>query len=147
MRTHRRHIDDEHRTGLLLMEVLAAAALLGVVLAIVVPVLASVTAIRDEASRRQQAQLEVANVMEQISHRHRAGETVAAIAPTIAMARSTSESLPQAQLAVESHAAEGISGAVEVALKLTWVADSGRKAAPVELRAYFVEPVTTEGAP
>lgn len=142
-----RHAPDRRRTGLLLMEVLAAAALLGIVLAIAVPVMASVAAIRAEASRRQQAQFEIGNLMEQIAQRHRAGETVAAIAPTIAMAASMTESLPQAQLTVESSAAAGLPDVFEVALKLTWVADSGRTAAPIELRAFFVERAGGEGAP
>jgi Tfp pilus assembly protein PilE len=141
------HTAGLRRRGLLLMEILAAVALLGVVLAIGVPMLASVAVIRTEAGCRQQAQLEIANLMEQIAQRHRQGETVADIAPTIALSSTATESLPRAKLAAETSAAAGLPDAVEVALKLTWVADSGGTSAPVELHAFFVEHGGGESAP
>lgn len=135
------------RRGALLMETMAAAALFAVVLAIAVPVIASVAAIRQEADHRQSAQLAVANALELMAARHRLGEAVAAVAPTIQLADVTAAALPNPEFRIVVEDWEGVPRGVQVSASLSWLAESGRRAAPVQLTAGFIEDAPREAAP
>ena len=64
----------------------------------------------------------------------------------MSLARLISEAL-RTRFQCEVDATPNPEYAFELALKLTWVADSGRTAAPIELRAFFVERAGGEGTP
>jgi hypothetical protein len=135
------------RRGALLLELVAAAALFGVVLTIAVPVITSVAAIREASLHRQLAQIELANVMEQIAARHRAGESVAAVAPSITLAPELAAVLSDAQLTVELSPWDDVPEGVRVRAQLTWTTDAHQPAAPVEVLAFFVDRAVAEAAP
>jgi type II secretory pathway pseudopilin PulG len=119
------------------MELIAAMALFGVVLTIAVPVVTGVAAVRNEAHRSQVAQIELGNIMEQLAARRRAGESVAAIAPTLALAPEAAAGLPDARLSVTVTAQNDVPRSTLVIARLTWTTDSGRPAAPAELCVFF----------
>jgi hypothetical protein len=135
------------RAGALLAELAAAVALFSIVLAIVVPVIGSVTAIREETHRRQLARIELANVMERLAAAHRAGQTLRASADDVRISTELQALLPDAALAVDIAAADDLSGCSRVAARLTWRNESGRPAAPAELTAFFIERAAQESAP
>jgi len=135
------------RRGALLMELIAAMALFGIVLTIAVPVVTSVAALRDETHRRQIAQVELGNLFEQIAARHRQGESVADIAPTLQLAAEAAAQLPDAKLTIETAAPTEALPTTLVTARLQWTIGAGRTAAPAELSACFGAPAAQEDAP
>lgn len=124
------------RRGALLAEVVAAAALLSVVLAMVVPVLTGVAAVRDDARQRQLAQLQLSNLMEELALRRAAGEPLATAAGELSLPPSVTAALRDGRLEVAIAAVSDQPGCVQVTARLHWTSDAGEPATPAELHLY-----------
>ena len=135
------------RCGALLMELIAAMALFGVVLTIAVPVVTSVSSVREESRRRQLAQVELGNLMEQVAARHRAGDSIIEFAPALPLTVEAAASLPDARLTIEATPQNDAVPSILVTARLRWTTASGRTSAPAELSACFTERVSKEAAP
>jgi type II secretory pathway pseudopilin PulG len=135
------------RCGTMLLELIAAMALFGVVLTIAVPVVTNVAAVREESRRRQIAQLELGNIMEQIAARRLAGESTAAAARLIALSPQTASQLPAARLTVDAAEESGTPRSTLITARLVWTMNTGRAAAPAELCAFFRERAAGEVTP
>lgn len=135
------------RLGTTLMEIAAATALFGIVLTIAVPIIGSVTAIREQTQRRECAQIELANIMEQVAADHRAGESLRMSADRAELSKETAALLPEADLAMDVATAGDLAGNMRVTARLTWTGPAEQPVAPVELTAFFVDRSSPEAAP
>ena len=135
------------RAGALLMELMAATALFGIVLALAVPIIGSVGAIRAQTHQRQFARIELANVMERIAAGHRAGVPLQAASDEVQLSPEAAELLPEADLAIDVTRDDELSGSMRVKARLSWTGEGEQAAAPVELTAFFVEAVDEEAVP
>jgi hypothetical protein len=121
-------------------EVLAAAALLSVVTAIVLPIVSGVAAAREEAARRHLAVLEVANIMEQIAAlRHRGDLTDDALS-TLSLPEDVARQFDQPELSMQLEEPAGTPAARELSVSLSWVNAAGERVAPVRVTTFVHEP-------
>jgi hypothetical protein len=121
-------------------EVLAAAALMSVVTAIVLPIVSSVAAAREESARRHLAVLEVANIMEQIAAlRHKSALEDDAL-NSLALPDTAARQFDQPELSVQLAEPAGTPPARELSVSLSWLNAAGERVEPVRVTAFLYEP-------
>ncbi len=126
------------RRGSLLAEVTMSTVLLVIIMGMTVKVLGWVALERRAADRREQAVVEVANLMERLAA-HPYDEVTPELARQYAAPARTAGSLPDAELKVdiaESQPGAGRS-AKRIAIQLRWRDRSGEWAAPVRLTSWI----------
>lgn len=123
------------RRGFTLLELLAAAVMIGAMLAMVLPLLGWVAAERRAVARRERAALEASNLMERIAARpweaisneelgrERLGEAAARV-------------LPHASLGVEVAELDGPPAAKRVAITIRWDDRPGVASSSLRLSAF-----------
>jgi type II secretory pathway pseudopilin PulG len=126
----------DRRRGITLVEVVASAALLTVLLAVLAHVLVIVAMQRRSGNRRLLAVEEVANVMERIALRQY-DELQADQPPEIPLSDEALRSLPGAALTIDV-SPEGTQPPLgkRVTVQLTWENRSGQTNRPVRLSAW-----------
>jgi prepilin-type N-terminal cleavage/methylation domain-containing protein len=127
-------IRSRHR-GFTLVELLAAAAMVGVVLAVMVPVIGWAAAERRAVARRERAMLEAANVLERLAERPWDRITNEDL-KRVQLSESASAALPGASLRVEVAEIAGPPEAKRVRVAIRWRDRPGVDAAPVRLSAF-----------
>lgn len=127
------------RRGALLMECIAATALFGILLTIVVPVVTGIGSVREAARQQQVANIQLGNVLERIAARRQRGDGVREAAAAVQSSMESSALLPDARLVMDVAEETDAVGAVRVSTRLTWPSGEGRPDASAELHAYFVD--------
>lgn len=120
-------------------EVLAAAALMSVVTVIALPIVSSVAAVREESVKRNQAVIEVANVMERVAALRRSGPVSVAELGSLTVSDSITDLLDDHQLAITLGEPGGTPPARELTVSLSWRNDAGDRVAPVTVTAFVYE--------
>lgn len=126
------------RRGSLLVEVTMSSVLLVIVMVLTVKVLGWVALERRGVERREQAVLEVANLMERVTARPYDAVTPG-LARELAETARAAESLPDADLKIdiaESQPGAGRS-AKRIAIQLRWRDQSGEWTGPVHLTSWI----------
>jgi hypothetical protein len=129
------------RRGSLLAEVAISSIMLVIIMGMTVKTLAWVALERKAAERREQALLEVGNVMERLAARP-FDEVTPELATRCALSPSASDRLPGAKLEVdvsESHPDAGRS-VKRIAIELRWRGGGDELAAPVRLTSWIERP-------
>lgn len=124
-----------NRAGYHLMEVIAAASLLAVIMLVTVPSLRWVAAGRRDAAQRQLAAQELANVMERVMARDWSALTPESVA-TEELSAEAKARLPGSEFKVSVVAAGESPPAKRVTAELRWNDATGRTMAPVRLTAW-----------
>lgn len=120
-------------------EVLAATALMSVVAAIVLPMVAGVAAVREEAAQRQIAVLEVANVLERIASIRRNQALTDELLSGVSLPEDAARQFDDPQLSVVIAEPAGSPPARELRVSLSWRNDAGERVAPVAVTAFLYE--------
>ncbi len=119
------------RHGLTMMELIASAALIGVVLLTVLPTLGSVTRVRRESAQRQLAVREVGNVLERIAAARLSGRLSPEYFDSLAVSPAVAASLTDSRLQVKRVDVAGPPAAKQVIVSLAWTNDAGAAVIPV----------------
>ncbi|MGO9465363.1 MAG: hypothetical protein ACLQIB_08380 [Isosphaeraceae bacterium] len=127
-----------HRRGSLLAEVTMSTVLLVIIMGMTVKVLGWVALERRAAERREQAVVEVANLMERLAA-HPYDEVTPELAREYAAPARTARSLPEADLKVDITKSQPGAGrsAKRIAIQLRWRDRGGEWAAPVRLTSWI----------
>jgi hypothetical protein len=118
----------------MLAELAITIVLLMIAMTLVVKILGWMAHERRSADRREQAVLEVANLMERITA-HAFEEVTPELARGMSLSEPARQSLPDPELSVEVNAAEGARtpAAKRIAIRLRWRGATGEWEAPVRL--------------
>jgi type II secretory pathway pseudopilin PulG len=120
-------------------EVLAAAALMSVVTVIALPIVSSVAAVREESAKRNQAVIEVANVMERVAALRRSGPVTAADLDSLTVSDSIADLLDESQLEITLSEPAGTPPSRELTVSLSWLNDAGDRVSPATVTAFLYE--------
>lgn len=137
----RRRLRDSgyrRRGGFTLMEVLVAAAVIGSLFLVTIPLLSRIRAVRQEAERRMLAGQETANLMEAVAALAQQGELTREALDGL-MLSSAAERLPDAAVDVEMAPAEAPFFGRQITVTVTWTSDAGPPAVATSLTAWFPE--------
>lgn len=135
MNSRERMAGRDHRRGFSLMEIIAAAGLLSVIMLVTVPSLRWVAAGRRDAAQRQLASQELANVMERVLARESSALTPEAVA-TEELSAEAKARLPGGELKVTVTATDDSPPAKRVTAELRWNDATGQSMAPMRLTAW-----------
>jgi hypothetical protein len=113
------------------MELVASAALIGVVLFTVLPTLGSVTRMQHESAQRQLAVREVGNVLERIAAARLSGRLSPEFLDSLAVSPAVAASLTDSRLQVRLADIAGPPVAKQVIVSLAWTNDAGAVVIPV----------------
>jgi hypothetical protein len=114
---------------------LAAAAMVGVVLAVMVPVIGWAAAERRAVARRERAMLEAANLMERLAPRP--WETITRDElKGVRLSESAAAALPGAELTIDVAEIARPPAAKRIGVAIRWRERPGVDAAPVRLSAF-----------
>lgn len=121
-------------------ELVAAAALMGVVLFTTVPMLSSITRMHRDSAQRQLAVREVGNLLEHVAAARLADTLTPDDFNRLAVSHSAAQSLTNHRLAVAFADFPGPPAAQQVTVSLTWTNDAGEEVVPVEVTMFLHEP-------
>ncbi len=119
------------RDGFTMLELTVAAALLGTVFVVTVPLLKHVRVSRDAAEQQSVAQQEAANIMERLAVHGSSG----AQDEMITLSPEAASHLPDGAVTITR--APIVEGLQQVTLRVTWSNAVGNRPAPVTLTAWF----------
>jgi type II secretory pathway pseudopilin PulG len=114
---------------------LAAAAMIGVVLAVMLPMLGWAAAERRAVARRERAALEAANLMERLAARPWDRLTTEGLKRE-PLSEAAASALPDANLAIEVVEVAGPPASKRIRVAIRWRDRPGVDAAPVRLSAF-----------
>ncbi|MCA9075145.1 MAG: hypothetical protein KDA93_08935 [Planctomycetaceae bacterium] len=119
------------RSGFTLVELAAAAGLLGTVLLVTIPIVKHVRTSRDAAGQQFLAQQETANIMERLAIDPSANKTD----ETINISPEVANLLPDAEVTITRQLGED--GLQQITVLLSWANEAGERSLPVTLTAWF----------
>ncbi len=120
-----------------MLELTAAAAVLGTVFLVAIPLLSRVRDTREDARRRFIAQQEAANVMERLSLRAADGTLDDAVIQERTVSPETEAVLHDVDVSVTREEQPDDVGNVRVTVAISWLNNVGERTAPVSLDAWF----------
>jgi type II secretory pathway pseudopilin PulG len=123
------------RPGTTLVEIVVAGILLGTVMSIAVPALSWVVRERRAADRRQQATLEVENLMEQFTARSW-DEITQQTAANLELPDQVTQQLPEASLSCTVDSKPETPDSRRIHIELAWSNRKGQTLAPVRLTTW-----------
>ena len=127
------------RRGTTTVEVVVAGILLGTVMSIAVPALSWVVHERRAADRRQQATLEVENLMEHIAARGW-DEITQQTATKLKLPEQVSQQLPESSLSCTVNSKPNEPDSKRIHIELAWSNRKGQTLAPVRLTTWVYRP-------
>jgi type II secretory pathway pseudopilin PulG len=127
------------RSGVTMLELVAAIALFSTVTVLVVPVLGRVATVRDEAAAHETAVLEAANLMERLAKLSARRELTNADLESLALSDATGNSLVSPQLDVTLGEPEGEPASRRLTVAVSWENSAGQRGAPVTVTRYLYE--------
>jgi Tfp pilus assembly protein PilV len=122
-----------------MLEVLAAIALFSAVALLVVPLLARVAAVRDEAADHETALLAAANVMERLAAMSAGRELTQADFDTQRLSTAAAAKILAPDLKLTLSEPEGSPPARRLTVAVSWENGAGQRSAPVTLTRYVYE--------
>ena len=125
--------------GVTMLELLAAIALFSAVALLVVPLLARVAAVRDEAADHETALLEAANAMERLASVSAARELTQAELDALRLSDTAADNLTAPELKLSLSEPEGTPPARRLTVAVSWENAAGQRGAPVTLTRYLYE--------
>jgi hypothetical protein len=114
-----------------MMELIASAALIGVVLLTVLPTLGSVTRMQRESAQRQLAVREVGNVLERIAAARLSRRLSPEFLDSLAVSPAVAASLSGSRLDIRASDSAGPPAGKQLTVSLTWTNDAGAVVVPV----------------
>ena len=130
--------------GFTLLEIIVSMILLGIVLAMVVPMTRLVVEQRRRSETRRAALLEVSNALERLTIDPSRGPAVGE-EQTLPVSESLAARLKEPTLVVRTEAVDGPPAGRRFDASLTWSERSGRRAAPLRLSAFVFEAGDSDG--
>lgn len=131
MRHHLNQSRLASRSGFTLVELSAAAGLLGTVFLVTLPLLKHVRTSRDASHQQFIAQQEAANIMERLA----IDPSSEAIDESLSVSPEATTHLPDADVSVTRQSTEN--GLQRVTVTLSWTNEADEPAVPVTLTAWF----------
>lgn len=125
------------RSGVTMLELVAAIALFSTVVLLIVPALTRVAAVRDDAAAHQTALLEAANLMEQLAALSARRELTRADLDSLSLSDIAVENLTAPQLELALGDPVGDPAARALTIVLSWENNAGQRGTPVRLTRYL----------
>jgi type II secretory pathway pseudopilin PulG len=127
------------RRGTTTVEVVVAGILLGTVMSIAVPALSWVVHERRAADRRQQATLEIENLMEEFTARGW-DEITQETATKLELSEHVAQQLPESSLSCTVDSKPNETDAKRIHIEMAWSNRKGQTLAPVRLTTWVYRP-------
>ena len=125
------HPRSASRPGFTLIELAAAAGLLGTVFLVTLPLIKRVRTSREASHQQLIAQQEAANIMERVA----INPTSETLEEGVEISPEAASSLSDASVTITRQPAED--GLQQVTITLSWVDETGEPVLPVQLTAWF----------